>query len=179
MLITFGWTLTVLQRSDTLSISLDFSLLKFRLHISSPDSKPDKYAGDDDHLHQCDGETSAYLLSKDDWLLAYLLPIGPLFWGSLSISNYFLLSICINKVVLLTAMEFLRADGVEIQAMETLKETTNSGEDNASSSGDIAVETQEGWPDHQGECKRRPSGTLLNWFRAIGERILNKLAKFR
>ena len=77
-------------------------------------------------------------------------------------------------------MEFLRADGVEVQAMETLKETTNSGEDNASSSGDIAVDPQEAWPrDHQGEGKTRPSGNLLNWFRAIGERILNKLAKFR
>ena len=76
-------------------------------------------------------------------------------------------------------MEFLRADGVEIQAMETSMERTNSGEDNVSSSGDIAVETQEAWPDHQGEGKTRPSGNLLNWFRAIGERILNKLAKFR
>ena len=85
MLITSGWK--VLQRSDALCISLDFSLLKFSIHISSPDSKPDKYAGDDDHLHQCDGETSAYLLSKDDWLLAYLLPIDPLYRGSLNIKS--------------------------------------------------------------------------------------------
>ena len=151
--------------------SLDFSLLKFSIHISSTDSKPDKYAGDDDHLHQCDGKTTTYLLSKDDRLLAYLLPIDPLYRGSPSISNPFLLSICIDKVVLLTAMEFLRADGVENQAMETSQETTNSVGDNASSPGDIAVETQEAWPVHQGESKRRPSGKLLNLFRAIGERI--------
>ena len=69
-------------------------------------------------------------------------------------------------------MEFLRADGVENQAMETSKKTTNFGGENASSSpGDFAVETQDAWPDHQGESKRRPSDKLLNWFRAIGESI--------
>ena len=64
-------------------------------------------------------------------------------------------------------MEFLRADGVENQAMETSK--TNFGGDNASSPKGFSAEIEVAWPDHQGENKRRPSGKLLNWFRAIGE----------
>ena len=158
-----------------MSICLDFGFLKFSVHISSPDSKPDKYAGDDDHLHQCDGKTTPYLLSKDDRLLAYLLPIDPLYRGSPSISNLVQLSICVDKVVLLTAMEFLRADGVEIRAMETTKKLTNSVGDNASSPRGFAVENEEAWPDHQGESKRRQSGKLVDWFRAIGESIKTSL----
>ena len=59
--------------------------------------------------------------------------------------------------------------------METTKKTTNSGGDNASNPRGFAVEIEEAWPDHQGESKRRQSGKLVDWFRAIGESIKTSL----
>ena len=57
----------------------------------------DEHAGDDDNLHQRDGEAPHHLLPQDGRLLAHLLPAGSLHWGETN-------SFSISQVMLLTAM---------------------------------------------------------------------------
>ena len=42
------------------------------------DGEPDQHVGNDDNLHQCDGEVAHHLLLEDDRSLADLLPAGSL-----------------------------------------------------------------------------------------------------
>ena len=58
-------------------------LLQAVLLWGRPHSEPDQHAGDDDHLHQRDGEAAPHLLPQDDWLLVDILPAGALCWGDL------------------------------------------------------------------------------------------------
>ena len=79
------------------------------------------------------------------------------------------------KVVLLTAMEFLRDESVdeaESQTKETSKDVgiIHSGGEKGSNPGNSAVELDkpEAWSDHQkGGTKK---GTIGNWLKVIGRR---------
>ena len=78
--------------------------------------------------------------------------------------------ISISKVVLLTAMEFLRDENINRaeSVTETPKDESNYVDSGADTESIHGVELED-WPDHQARNNKKKSGQQLGWLHVIGE----------